>query len=312
MANGIGVDISGYQPEDVPGNWEFIVVKITEGNYESNHNQAAQWRNAARTTRGVYHYARIGRGGAVQQADFFCDRALQLGFTPGTDIWQLDAEDGLNNGVTNEQWQQYVTVFMDRALQRLGPRGFLYAGWYFVLSHGLQDHIRKYKWWLPAYGPNDGVAHPFPPGVPSELVVIHQFTSHGNLDQNHIIDHVRYGDSSPPAPPPKPDVPQDTGVTVDMANARTGIISTVFRADIFGSIHTGTFDAKGPVSGCNATIHGPDPHAADPSSPDDFWNHIVGATVTCQQRGEHVVVTVYAPRWKAGNPPPQVHVTAYV
>ncbi len=159
-----------------------------------------QWHNAARTTRGTYHYARPALGGGVAQANFFADQSLKLGFKPGTDLWQLDAEDGLNSGVGN--WGDYINAFMSTATQRLGVRGFLYAGWYFVTGHGLQAHIAKYKWWLPAYGSNDGGVHSFPQGVPSNLVVIHQFTSKGNLDQNRVVDQARYSEGSTPPPVP--------------------------------------------------------------------------------------------------------------
>ena len=48
--------------------------------------------------------------------------------------------------------------------------------------------VRRFNWWLPSYGPNNGAVHPFKSNVPSELVVIHQFTSFEGLDRNRIVD----------------------------------------------------------------------------------------------------------------------------
>ncbi len=195
----VGIDISGFQPDDVPGQWDFIVVKSTEGMRVVNPRVDNQWANAARTTRGLYHYARPGISDGGSQATVFAADALARGFVPGQDMWQLDAEDGGNDGVGN--WGQFIDQFMAVALVKLGARGFLYAGWPFVQAHGLQGHIQRYKWWLPAYGRNDGNVNPYAPGTPSNLVVIHQFTSAGGLDQNRIVDAVAYQASSVPPPP---------------------------------------------------------------------------------------------------------------
>lgn len=199
-----GIDISGFQPDNVPGPWEFIVVKTTEGTSVVNPRADAQWLYASRTTRGLYTYARPGKGSAPVQAQAFIRDALARGFRPGVDIWQLDAEAGGNESVSPQTWQAYVDAFMLVTLAQLGPRGFLYAGWPFVQTYGLQGHVQRYKWWLPAYGRNDGNVNPYPPGTPEQLVVIHQFSSHGGLDQNRVVDSARYGASAPPAPAPKP------------------------------------------------------------------------------------------------------------
>jgi hypothetical protein len=201
----VGIDISGFQPDNVEGSWDFIVVKSTQGTEGVvNPKVGAQWANAARTTRGLYHYARPAESSGAMQADLFADDALARGFRPNIDMWQLDAEDGLNAGVSNAQWQTFVSSFMDRALARLGSRGFVYMGWYFVLGHGLQPHINKYKWWLPAYGPDDGGVHDYPPGVPANLVVIQQYTDQGGVDKNVIKDLGRYLPTPTPPPPPAP------------------------------------------------------------------------------------------------------------
>jgi hypothetical protein len=196
----VGIDISGFQPDDVPGPWEFVVVKLSEGSGTPNPRFDAQWQAAKRTTRGVYHYARPALSGGARQANFFADKALAAGFRPGTDLWQLDAEDGLNEGVGN--WHQFITDFMAVALERLGHRGFLYAGWPFLVAHRCTDLPAKFKWWLPDYGPDNGQYHEPSPAVPMNLVVIHQFTSHP-MDQNRVINQTAYAFAAP-TPPPKP------------------------------------------------------------------------------------------------------------
>src|SRR4051794_12869162 len=115
MSN-VGIDISAYQADDVPGDWLFIVVKSTEGNTYVNPRFDAQWRNAARTRRGVYHYARPAKSDGATQAKRFSDHALLHGFKPGEDMWQLDVEGALNEGVTGPQWAFFVAQFMNLAL----------------------------------------------------------------------------------------------------------------------------------------------------------------------------------------------------
>ena len=202
MPASIGIDISGDQPDDVPGDFVFIVVKSTEGNRVVNPRVHAQWANAARTTRGLYHYARPAISDGASQATIFAADALGRGFRPGIDMFQLDAEDGENAGVGN--WAQFIDAFMGVALARLGPRGFLYAGWPFVQAHGLQDHIVRYKWWLPDYGPNtapidNGLAHLA--GI-ADHVVIHQYSSAGGLDLNTIVNRAEFAGTAPKPVPP--------------------------------------------------------------------------------------------------------------
>lgn len=190
-----GIDISADQGDDVPGHWEFIVVKLSEGERVPNFRLGAQWRNAARTTRGVYHYARPALSSGTVQANYFCDQALAIGFHPGVDIWQLDAEAGENDGLSGATWRRFITDFMAVATARLGRRGFLYAGWPFLVGFGLTDLPFKFMWWLPDYGPdNSAVDHGLDdlPAAVRGLVVIHQFTSFGNLDQNKIINELAY------------------------------------------------------------------------------------------------------------------------
>lgn len=113
-----------------------------------------------------------------------------------------------------------------------------------------------------------------------------------------------------PPPAPKPDTIQTGGVLITMSdNVKTKIITTTHRG--FNQF-TGTFDAGAPVRDVQATIHGPAPTVAVPSSTDDFWAHTIDATVRAQARGNRVIVTVSAPKWKPGQPVPAVHVWALV
>lgn len=199
MSNGIGIDISGVQPANVPGDWAFIVVKSSEGMSFPNPKQSAQWSLAIRTTRGFYHYARPLKSTGTAAAMVFAADALAHGFRPGIDIWQLDAEGGENEGTSGTTWRVFINDFMAYATRHLGKRGFLYAGWPFLVGLGLTDLPWHYMWWLPSYGNNDGTDHGFSGGVPGGLVVIHQFTSHGGLDQNHILNPLAYA-QLPPTP----------------------------------------------------------------------------------------------------------------
>lgn len=113
-----------------------------------------------------------------------------------------------------------------------------------------------------------------------------------------------------PPPPPKPDTVQTGGVLITMASTvKSKIITTTHRG--FNQF-TGTFDAGAPVRDVQATIHGPAPKVAVPSSNDDFWVSSIDATVRAQARGNKVVVTVSAPKWKPNDPVPMVHVWALV
>lgn len=194
-----GIDISGVQGDDVPGAWEFIVVKSSEGMGFPNPRLSAQWANAKRTTRGLYHYARPLKSTGTVQAQLFANDALARGFKPGVDIWQLDAEAGENEQASGTTWRVFIDDFMRTATNMLGRRGFMYAGWPFLVEHGLTDLPYRYMWWLPDYGRNDGQDHGMAAGVPTGLVVIHQFTSVPSLDQNHVLNPLAY-QQLPPTP----------------------------------------------------------------------------------------------------------------
>lgn len=186
----VGIDISMFQGAVPPGPWLFVIHKATEGTGYEDPKFAARFP-VLPDLRGAYHYARPLQSDGATQANRFADVVLGEGFRPGVDMWQLDAEDGENAGVNN--WSQFITDFMWTAFRRLGRRGFLYAGWPFVQSHGLQNLVKTFQWWLPDYSVNDGQVHPLqtPPEF-SVFVVLHQYTSAGGLDQNVVVNFARW------------------------------------------------------------------------------------------------------------------------
>jgi GH25 family lysozyme M1 (1,4-beta-N-acetylmuramidase) len=192
-----GIDISHHQTAVPDGDWEFVVVKATEGVDFVDPMFLSHWKVAARfPRRGVFHYARPGDGhDGHEQAAFFADTAMARGFQPDVDIWQLDIEGEKNEGVPAALWQRFIDAFMETALAQLGRVGFLYIGWPFY--QGIFDktdlkRLGEHNWWLPSYGANDGAVHPFDDDVPTEFVVIHQFTSvtpdGAKFDQNRVVD----------------------------------------------------------------------------------------------------------------------------
>jgi hypothetical protein len=196
-----GIDISHHQTEVPLGDWEFVVVKATEGITHVDDLFDAHW-NAAKhfPRRGVFHYARPGNGhNGHEQATFFANTARAQGFQPGVDMWQLDIEGEKNEGVSPELWRTFIDDFMPSALDQMGPFGFLYIGWPFYTGiFGASDlsRLREHHWWIPAYGANDGKVHPFKADVPAELVVIHQYASKSpegkKFDHNRIVDTKRW------------------------------------------------------------------------------------------------------------------------
>lgn len=191
----VGIDISEFQAGVPAGPWLFVVHKATEGTTYVDPKFAERYPTLT-GLRGAYHYARPGLSDGVTQANHFADTVLAAGFKPGEDMWQLDAEDGENKGVA---WQPFIADFMEQAAVRLGTRGFLYAGWPFVQAHGLQQAVATYKWWLPDYNINNGAVHdPQTPSNVTPLVVVQQFTSAGNLDQNIVRNQATWNNMMAP------------------------------------------------------------------------------------------------------------------
>lgn len=126
----------------------------------------------------------------------------------------------------------------------------------------------------------------------------------GAYDVNTTV-HDDWGQYPRPTAPAPVSV-QTGGITHDMANAKSQLITTAPLG--FGQF-VGIFDAGAPVTFAQATVQGPDPHQADASSKDDLWPASIGATARVNVRGNHVVVTVDAPNFKTPGGP-SVYVTA--
>jgi len=187
----VGIDISHYQPAIPSGPWLFAVHATGDGlNYiDPSFKGRYQALRMVAPIVGAYHYARPAQSNGTIQAQHFGTLAIAAGFKVGVDIWQLDAESGENETVNGPTWRQFIIDFMAEATRMLGGRGFLYAGWPFLMQFGLTDLVSKYHWWLPDYGPNDGQVHPVqtPPTISAD-VVLHQFTSANNLDQSVVLN----------------------------------------------------------------------------------------------------------------------------
>lgn len=192
MANSaVGIDISHFQSTIPGGPWLFAVHSAGDGfNYtDPMFGGRYQALRMIAPIVGAYLYARPAQSSGVAQAQKFAETCLAAGFKKGVDIWQLDAEGGENEGVNGAVWRTFIDEFMVEATSLLGDRGFLYAGWPFLMQLGLTDLVTKYVWWLPDYSVNDGQVHPVQvsPAIAVD-VVIHQYTSAGGLDQNVILN----------------------------------------------------------------------------------------------------------------------------
>jgi GH25 family lysozyme M1 (1,4-beta-N-acetylmuramidase) len=192
MANSaVGIDISHYQGTIPGGPWLFAVHSVGDGLTYTDPSFAGRYQALRMVAPivGAYIYARPVQSSGTDQAKRFAVLALAAGFRKGVDIWQLDAEGGENDNISGAVWRTFIDEFMLVATDLLGDRGFLYAGWPFLMSLGLTDLVTHYDWWLPDYGPNDGQIHPVQvsPEIAAD-VVIHQYTSAGNLDQNVVLN----------------------------------------------------------------------------------------------------------------------------
>lgn len=192
-----GIDVSHYQSDaQLAGDWLFIVHAVGDGLNFLDPEFARRFQSPNKALRGAYLYARPGESDGKTQANHFADVALAAGFHKDVDLWQCDCEHGENEGVTPAQWAQFISDFMWTAFARLGRRGFLYAGWPFLEANGLTDLPKTFQWWLPDYGPiNDGTVHPITLTASYDAgayVVLHQYTSHGNLDRNVVANIARW------------------------------------------------------------------------------------------------------------------------
>jgi hypothetical protein len=207
------IDISYAQGAVPAGPWTGCIVQLTHDTHGFDVMGDRHFHDAARfPMRGGYHYANPAASEASTQAALFVNRASALGFRRDVDCWALDFEErALPSADANRSW---ITTWMAYVRGALGSRGFLYVGWPYAQASGLDaGFLRKFNWWLPAYGPNDGQPHdPVCPFAP----VLHQYTSRGGpggtgLDVSRIMDQAGYdrmfGASPAPVPAPAPRPP---------------------------------------------------------------------------------------------------------
>lgn len=161
-----------------PGPWDAVFYRATHDGPTSNDHGLdtgfATHFPAITGHRGAYHFAHPAASTPSEQAHRFIATVLASGFKVGTDLWALDIEQYPDTGIG-----PWIDQWMSLVKGSLGDRGFLYVGWpYFVthVSHTDDTLLRRYRWWLPDYGPNDGGVHPISSGEPF-LPVLHQHTS---------------------------------------------------------------------------------------------------------------------------------------
>lgn len=180
------------------GAWDAGFVRATHDGPTSNDDGFdtgfdAHWKALAyaRYPRGAYHFAHPAASSASEQANRFINKVRGQGFRTGVDLWMLDIEkyDDLS-GAALTAW---IRTFMETVKAALGDRGFLYIGYPYFVERGLDlSLLHTYRWWLPAYGPNDGNDHGVTAGLPV-TPVLHQFTSIP-FDKSNVIDNTRWHD----------------------------------------------------------------------------------------------------------------------
>lgn len=181
------------------GAWDAGFVRATHDGPTSNDDGFdtgfdAHWKALASKPypRGAYHFAHPAASPAAEQAARFINKVRSQGFRTGVDLWMLDIEQyGDLNGPALAAW---IREFMAACTHALGDRGFLYIGLPYFREHistGDYSLLHETRWWIPAYGSNNGVNHPLDamPVVP----VIHQFTSNP-FDKSVIVDNTRWHD----------------------------------------------------------------------------------------------------------------------
>lgn len=203
-----GIDISKYQPVIPPGNWEFVIARVTHDAGGVDPLGPQHFRNALTRApvRGVYHFWDPTVSSGAAQARLMANTALSIGFRKDVDLFALDSEAKALGGTSaNAAW---VREFFVTAHALLGARALWYVGWPFYVEHFAADTalLREQAWWLPSYGPNDGQPHdpkcPYPPAL-------HQYTSVGGangsgLDVSRVMDTAAWHNLIGAAPAPKP------------------------------------------------------------------------------------------------------------
>lgn len=211
-----GIDISKYQLAIPPGDWDFVIVRVTHDAGGTDALAAQHFADAARRApvRGVYHFWDPTASSGVAQAQLMASNALKIGFRKGVDLWALDSEAvALPTPAANIAWKR---AFYATARSMLGNKCLWYVGWPFYVEHFGNDlaALKEQAWWLPAYGPNDGTPHdPQCPYAPA----LHQYTSVGGpnrsgLDVNRVMDAGAWNALLVPVAPAHPPAPKVTPV----------------------------------------------------------------------------------------------------
>ena len=166
-SHSLGVDVSGYQPGSVSryaGKVKFVIVKVSEGDGDTNPEAAAQVRSAEANHMMVmaYHFAHFGGNSSLarQRAIHACANAQMDGIPRGTYI-ACDYETGASGNVQANT--NAVIAFMDQ-VKREGYIPLLYSGQYYLNDNLYVNQITnkfgnclwvaRYPTMGASYGPN--------------------------------------------------------------------------------------------------------------------------------------------------------------
>lgn len=196
-----GVDVSFYQPSDVLTKieYDFVIIKATEGNYWINARCDDQYQSAISRGKlvGVYHYSNAnvnnGQPGACEEAAFFINNIK--GYLNGQTLLVLDHE-GQSAASGGAQWAVW---FMEEVTRISGFKPMLY-GSRGIICRPSYRIASDYPLWVAAYGANydTGYDPTRDPGdiSPWSTVTCFQYGSHGRLPgyDGHLDIDVFYGD----------------------------------------------------------------------------------------------------------------------
>lgn len=124
----------------------------------------------------------------------------------------------------------------------------------------------------------------------------------GQYDVNTLLvtDWGQY--PAPVAPKPIPPKVTTGGRTVDLTKTKAQLVTMTSKG--LGAFDA-VWDTGSPVAACWGSVHGPDPEAND-----GWWDWSLEGQARFQERGNTVVITGFFPRWKVGDPAPQVRAFA--
>lgn len=259
-------------------NWE-STGKSWRAGYEQGHSEGAEARRQARA---------LGHPDdrpVIQSIDENVDPAL----LPLAVAYQQGFNDGGGCGPQGA----YSTALV---LNELAGRGLISVGW--------QTNARGW------YGNQDDSPHA---SLIQRTSKSHPSFPSNSYDESDIVggdwgQHPATPETPSVEPPPAvhtpPPKPVAGGTEIDMSNAKTKTIDLSFSG--FG-LFVGEWNVGHTVAACQATVNGPAPA---PFGPDEWWEWTIDATVAAQIRGSNVVVTGFFPKWKKGDPAPQVNLLA--